>query len=222
LVPGQEPEIVKTTLVAIRHGETESNRIIRFQGQRDVPLNDTGRQQAAAVSQALCGLQPAAIYSSDLSRAYDTALAISRACNTDVIIDKRLRERAFGHFEGLTKPEVAALFPQQYASLEARELHFKPIGGESIQELYERVVGVMRELAGRHTGQLFVVVTHLWVLDSLYRCAENIALEAEPRARVPNAALCRLACHEGKFNVEEWAKVSHLSPEQENPVNEVR
>lgn len=213
---------MKTTLVAIRHGETESNRIIRFQGQRDVPLNDRGRQQAAAVSQALCGLQPAAIYCSDLSRAYDTAVAIGRACNTDVVVDARLRERDFGHFEGLTKPEVAAQFPVEYARLEAREPHFKPGGGESIRELHERVVGVMRELAERHKGQLFVAVTHLWVLDSLYRCAEHIALEAEPRARVPNAALCRLDCQDGEFTVEEWATVLHLSVEQEGPVNEVR
>ena len=211
---------MRTTLIAIRHGETESNLVARFQGQLDVPLNDRGRQQAIAVAQALADLQPAALFSSDLSRAHETALSIARACNVEVVVDARLRERAFGRFEGLTKPEVAAKYPQDYARLEARERHFKPLGGESIHELHERVATVMRDLAERHAGSVIVLVTHLWVLDSLYRCARKIALETESSWRVPNAASCCLTYDQGEFEVQEWGSVSHLLQVSQCPVQE--
>ena len=91
-----------TRLSASRHGETEWNVDTRIQGQLDIGLNRTGLWQAGRVAQALADEPIAAIYASDLSRAWQTAQAIGSARGLAVTPEPRLRERAFGHFEGRT------------------------------------------------------------------------------------------------------------------------
>ena len=91
-----------TRLYIVRHGETAWNLEQRIQGQLDIPLNDTGRGQAARMAQALAGEGIAAVYSSDLSRAAETAAALAQAAGLPLRTDPSLRERGFGHFEGVT------------------------------------------------------------------------------------------------------------------------
>ena len=100
------PHSEVTRILAVRHGETAWNVDTRLQGHLDVPLNDTGRWQAQRMSAALADETIHAIYSSDLSRAYETALELGRAVSVPVQTERGLRERHFGEFQGMTFKEV--------------------------------------------------------------------------------------------------------------------
>jgi probable phosphoglycerate mutase len=101
-----------TRVIAVRHGETEWNVATRIQGQLDIGLNETGREQARRVARALAGEALDAVYASDLQRAVDTAQAIAAQAGLAVQTDAALRERGFGEFEGLTWAEVEQLHPK--------------------------------------------------------------------------------------------------------------
>jgi probable phosphoglycerate mutase len=134
------------SLVLWRHGRTEWNATGRAQGQRDVPLDDVGVEQARTAAARLASLQPAAIVSSDLSRAADTAAALARLTGLDVSYDSRLREIAFGQREGLTFEESMARFPDQmHRWLNGAEVRFP--GGETYQETAERFADALHDIA---------------------------------------------------------------------------
>src|SRR5512144_516062 len=102
-----------TRIVAIRHGETAWNVDTRIQGQLDIPLNDTGRWQAERLGRAVADEPITAVYSSDLQRALETAQAVARACERDIVTDTGLRERHFGEFEGFTWKEIEERWPAE-------------------------------------------------------------------------------------------------------------
>src|SRR5690606_38709702 len=97
-----------TELWLIRHGESTGNAEGRLQGQADFPLSERGRRQALALALRLRGLDFAALYASDLSRALDTACVIGEAVGLPVVSDPRLREIDIGSWSGLTADEIAA------------------------------------------------------------------------------------------------------------------
>jgi len=99
-----------------RHGQTTWNAERRFQGQSDIPLDATGQAQAQRAARLLAGLRPDMIVSSDLSRAANTAAPLARLTGLDVILDKDLRERHGGQWEGLTDTEIRARFPAEHAT----------------------------------------------------------------------------------------------------------
>ena len=110
-----------TELILVRHGETLWNRERRMQGQTDTPLSAIGRAQAQAVGQRLARHPFVALYSSDLTRAWDTAAAIARASGREVRREPALRERTFGVFEGLTYEEMAQRYPDEHARFSTRD-----------------------------------------------------------------------------------------------------
>jgi len=116
-----------TRVLVIRHGETAWNRESRIQGHIDIPLNDQGRWQAERLAQALADEPLAAIYSSDLQRAFDTAQAIAEATGLDVVADETLRERHFGDMEGLTHDEILARWPVEGRRWRERDPSFGPL-----------------------------------------------------------------------------------------------
>ena len=99
-----------------RHGQTVWNAERRFQGQSDIPLDETGQAQAGRAARLLAGLRPDLIVSSDLSRAASTAAALARLTGLEVSLDKDLRERHGGCWEGLTDSEIRARYPAEHAS----------------------------------------------------------------------------------------------------------
>ncbi|NUR88772.1 MAG: histidine phosphatase family protein [Nonomuraea sp.] len=141
-------------IVCLRHGQTLWNVEHRFQGHSDIPLDETGLAQAARAASLLASLRPTMIVSSDLQRANETALALGRLVGLDVSVDKDLRERGGGAWEGLTRDEIAARWPVEYASWEAPD-------GEPITEVASRVAGSLRRWAGRLDDDgLLVVASH--------------------------------------------------------------
>src|SRR3970040_2866054 len=111
----------ETTLIVVRHGETAWNREKRMQGTTDTVLSDGGRVQAQALGRRLAGRVFAALYSSDLSRARDTARAIAEHTGREVVAEPRLQERRFGIFEGLTVEEIGSRYPEEHARFGGRD-----------------------------------------------------------------------------------------------------
>jgi broad specificity phosphatase PhoE len=147
-------------LVVWRHGNTDWNAGGRVQGQSDVPLNDVGRQQAVEAAELLVRLRPAAIVASDLRRAADTASALAALTGLSVKHDSRLRERFFGHWEGLLMREVAERFPAEYARWTAGE---SVLGGtvETLDDLGKRVSEALQSAAElAPPGGTVVVASH--------------------------------------------------------------
>ncbi|WP_300609703.1 histidine phosphatase family protein [Trebonia sp.] len=141
-------------LVLWRHGQTIWNTEGRFQGQTDIPLDETGEAQAASAASRLATLRPDAIFSSDLSRASGTAARLSRLTGLAITLDKDLRERSGGSWEGLTDAEIAVRFPAERATWE-------PPDGESTTAVADRVGAALHRVAAQvPDGGLAVVVSH--------------------------------------------------------------
>ncbi len=141
-----------------RHGQTVWNAERRFQGQSDIPLDETGEVQAERAARLLAALRPDLIVSSDLSRASGTAAALGRLTGLEVTLDKDLRERSGGSWEGLTDTEIRTRYPVEHAS-------WTPPDGEPSAVVAERVAGALHRAAeavadpGMTTG-LAVVASH--------------------------------------------------------------
>lgn len=141
-----------------RHGQTIWNAERRFQGQSDIPLDETGQAQAERAARLLAALRPDLIVASDLSRAAQTAAPLSRLTDLEVTLDKDLRERSGGRWEGLTDTEIRTRYPAEHAS-------WTPPDGEPSALVAERVAGALLRVAEAVSGPamttgLAVVVSH--------------------------------------------------------------
>ncbi len=200
-----------TRITAIRHGETAWNVDTRIQGQLDISLNDQGRWQAAQAGRALAAETIDAIVSSDLSRAYETALAVAQPHGLVVAADSGLREREFGHFQGKTFTEIEALHPEQALLWRKRVPDFAPEGGESLLRFRERVAQCLRGLAAQYAGKHLVIVSHGGVMDIIYREATGLDLQAPRSWQLGNASINRVLWNGEHFSLIGWSDTSHLT-----------
>jgi broad specificity phosphatase PhoE len=138
-----------------RHGQTSWNAERRFQGQSDTPLNSVGHQQARRAARYIAALRPAAIFSSDLMRATATAEALARLTGLTVQLDKDLRERHGGSWEGKTDTEIRVLYPEAHAI-------WAPPDGEPAAAVADRAAEALERIADSltTTPSLAVVVGH--------------------------------------------------------------
>ena len=199
-----------TRIIAIRHGETSWNVDTRIQGHLDIPLSANGRWQAERLAAALKGESLAAIYASDLTRAWETAQYLGRAQGLAVIKEIGLRERGFGDFQGKTFAEIEALLPEQSQRWRKRDPEFSPHGGESLMALRSRVISATERLAALHPGEQIAVVGHGGVMDVLYRAATRLEIQAPRTWALGNAAINRLLWSPEGFSLVGWADTSHL------------
>ena len=199
-----------TRIIAIRHCETAWNVDTRIQGQLDVGLNETGRWQAQRVANALLQEPISAIYSSDLLRAWDTAISISDATRRPLQTDESLRERGFGRFEGKTFQEIEVKWPDEALRWRKREPDFAPEGGESLVAFRERITGAVNRLAAPHIGEQIVLVAHGGVMDVLYRVATRQAIQSPRTWELGNAAINRLLWTPEGLSLVGWADTLHL------------
>jgi glucosyl-3-phosphoglycerate phosphatase len=175
--PGGEDGVI--TLVVWRHGQTTFNVERRFQGQSDVPLNEVGVRQAAEAAPYLAAMRPSAIFSSDLSRASVTAAALARLTGLPVQLDKDLRERSGGSWEGLTEAEIRERFPAERAT-------WSPPDGEPAQAVADRATAALdRIAASTPVGSTTVVVSHGAALGMAV--ARLLEIPWEPRILGPFA-----------------------------------
>lgn len=202
----------ETELIVVRHGETEWNVAGREQGQFDSELTARGKAQARAVAERLQGRRVAAIFTSDLWRALQTANIIAAATGSTVIGDARLRERHLGVFQGLTWPEIKTQYPNEYREFQTGNPDYVITGGESARQRFERTVGCVEEIARRHPGESLVIVAHGGVLNGLFRHVLHIPLEAPRRFKLWNASLNVFYFGEtGDWMLGTWGDTAHLS-----------
>ncbi len=149
-----------TTLILIRHGQTDWNIQERWQGQADVPLNATGIRQASEIARSLSGVNIDAIYASDLQRAQQTAQAVARMKGLPIRTDSRLREIHQGEWQGLHISEIEARYVREFQSRRENPLEVAPPGGETAFQVKERVVKALDEIIARHPGETVAVVSH--------------------------------------------------------------
>ena len=140
-------------LVLWRHGQTAWNAERRFQGHSDISLDETGHEQARSAARYLAAMHPDAIFSSDLGRAAETAAYLGELTGLPVQLDKDLRERGGGAWEGLTDREIRENYPEAYAE-------WIPPDGEPVSAVAERVSGVFERIAENVDGSLVVIVSH--------------------------------------------------------------
>ena len=199
-----------TRIIAIRHGETSWNVDTRIQGHLDIPLSANGRWQAERLAGALREEPLAAIYASDLTRAWETAQYVGRAQGIVVTKEIGLRERGFGDFEGKTFAEIEVLLPEQSMRWRKRDPDFSPAGGESLVTLRTRVISAAQRLAALHPGELIAMVGHGGVMDVLYRAATRLDIQAPRNWALANAAINRLLWTPEGFSLVGWADTHHL------------
>lgn len=200
-----------TRLILVRHGETVWNRERRMQGHRDSPLSAHGIWQAARLAQRLTRQTFAALYSSDLARAYLTAERVSAATGHEIVSDTGLRERHFGVFEGLTAEEIERGYPGEYQRFSSRDPEYAVPGGESARAFRDRCIACLEGIALRHAGEDVVVVTHGLVLDMLYRAAHGMNLEVPRPVPLLNASLNTFLRAADGWRAECWGDVAHLA-----------
>lgn len=199
-----------TRICMVRHGETDWNVEKRIQGHIDNPLNTVGFAQANAAAAGLVAHPFHAIYSSDLDRAWQTALAIGRRQGLEVRRSPGLRERHYGVLQGLTTAEVAVRYPKAYAHYLSRTPDHNFRTGESLLDFAARIVAAIEALASEHVGENVLLVSHGGVLDVCYRRATGRDLAAPRDFSIPNAALNWFEVGSDGWHLLAWADRSHL------------
>lgn len=187
-----------TTLLLVRHGETDWNRDGRWQGQSDTKLNAVGRAQARELAGELDGVD--VVYASDLARARETAELIADEQGLQVSVDQRLNERGFGAWEGLTTAEIEVAF---------RDAHERWLAGndpgaddaEPFDAFAERVASFLDEVLARHPDETVLVVAHGGSIRVIHALASGLDYVRDHRS-IPAVAHCtvaRYAARDGKL-----------------------
>lgn len=215
-----------TLLILVRHGETDWNRELRFQGQVDVPLNLTGHEQARRVAERLAGETVHGVISSDLARARQTAAPIARILTGTGAItlaeSSALREQNFGIVDGMQVDDIKLRHPHAWNSWIEFNADHAFDGGESTRQFHARVLQGLRVLAAEHTGKTLVVVTHGGVLDMVYRSAHALPLDGPRQSIIPNGGLNHVRVQvdddRPRLDILQWADVVHLADMPPQPV----
>jgi 2,3-bisphosphoglycerate-dependent phosphoglycerate mutase len=196
-----------------RHGETVSNVEGRWQGQTDSPLTERGLAQARELARALANEPLAAIYTSDLGRAFNTAQEVARLQHLEVTKEPRLRELDVGRWTGRLGAEIRESEPDLIALWRERPADLQIPGGETLAQAQQRALAVIDESLPRHQGQTVVIITH----GALTQCL-LVAGMGRPLAdlwlkeRIQNCQISRLEwTAETGLKLVELADVRHLS-----------
>ena len=210
-----------TRVLFIRHGETDWNRIKRIQGHIDIPLSTSGIEQAHKLAERLAGeakqgARLDAIYSSDLTRAQQTAQPIADVLGMSLQLREGLRERSYGAFQGHDSDEISVRFPDEYAHWQTRDPGFAPPDGESSRAFYHRVLHTIEPIVAAHPDGRIACVAHGGVLDCVYRFANNLPLDAPRSYALLNTSLNLVDFDIGVATVVSWADVRHLGGRSED------
>ena len=192
-----------TTILFVRHGETEWNRNERFRGRYDIPLNTSGIQQAKRTAQFITSRwKPSAVYSSPLSRAFSTAQAIASACEIHAVELSGLIDTHYGEWQGLTPAEVRLRWPdlltQWYRSPEGIRIP----GGEDLSAVRSRAIETVEGLSQKHANETLVVVSHTDVIRLLLMTFLNIGIKDFWRLRQDNCAISLVSKKNDQYTVD--------------------
>ena len=201
-----------TRLVITRHGQSIANAEYRFAGHSDFDLSEIGKAQAELTSQYICANEKIdMIYSSDLLRAYNTAVPTAKKLGLEIIPTEELREIYAGEWEGRTTAELAVEFEEDFGVWKNDYANSRCTGGESTAEVYDRVVATVKRLAEKHDGKTLLLSTHATVVRAL--CAHSLGLTADRTGEIPfthNASINIFNYEDGKLIPEKMDIVEHL------------
>lgn len=206
-----------TVLVLVRHGETLWNSERRIQGQRNSELSPRGLAQAEAVAGHLRSDPATMLLSSDLGRTMQTAAPLARVTGLSVEPQPRLRERAFGIFEGMTVDEIRQRHPREYARWRSRDPEYALPGGESLLQVRERVSRVLEGVAARGAARV-IAVTHGGVLDAVYRITCGIAEDVPRDWVLRNASINAIEIVGSHWHLRRWGDIDHLGESDDDGV----
>lgn len=206
-----------TKVLLVRHGATEWNIHKRAQGQADIPLTDKGKEQAVDAARQLAKFPVRAIFSSDLSRARDTAQEIAKVHGLPVVEDDRFREIDQGEWTGLATEEIAARWPELWGP--ARHYNARP-GGETPQQVRERALAALRDAVAAHPEGTIVVVSHGGTIRWL--AAETLGYDDKHSARLRGVGnggvLCITAVvDDGRLELSDLARLDGATPDLDDP-----
>ncbi len=202
---------MNTTIYLVRHGETKANKLEIVMGTSDILLDAQGKKNAKHVGEKLKATQvkPDAVYASDLKRASTTAEIIVQEIGFEKSIqkEKKLREINYGDLEGMPVHKAKKLVPQ-YHDKDPKD---KIPGGESYQELYERVNSVFRKIVKENQGKTIIIVTHLRPIQCILSYYNQWPLQTElikakSHEFISHEYLGKLTFNENKF--ESYENVS--------------
>lgn len=197
----------------VRHGETDFNRALRFQGHLDAPLNTLGLRQAQRLGVHLAQQVSRPLVVSDLLRTRQTVEPLAGLWQQDAQTEALWREQAFGVIEGLTFEEVRERYPDIVQGWRSRDPDFAPDGGESRTQFHARVMQAVGQLVERFAqgqGGMPVVVSHGGVLDMIYRSATGQDLAGPRQCVIPNAGLNHVRTDGHRFEIVQWGVTDHL------------
>jgi broad specificity phosphatase PhoE len=198
-------------IILIRHGQTTWNLESRYQGHSDSMLSGLGRMQAKRLAERLKDERVDAVYSSDLRRASETAEAIADAHKLPVHTDPRLREVAFGIWEGLTVAEIKAAYPEFFARYRVAPVVNRPEGAEQLESMQERAVAAVEEIAQRHPGGTAVVVAHGGPIRAFFCHAFDADLSTFRKIGLDNGSITTFRLlDDGRWLLEVLNDTSHL------------
>jgi broad specificity phosphatase PhoE len=190
---------VLTTILLARHGESDWNRVGRWQGHADRPLTDLGREQARVLAARLGEIDLDAIYSSDLERARDTAEIVAATKGLAVTAVPELREVDVGSWSGLTRAEAEQRFPEGFARWQAGLEGWTD--GETYDQLGDRVVRAVRRIGGDHPAGRVLVVAHGGSIRAVHAAALRVDVHTYRRIQrvEPNATLSAVCVEGGRL-----------------------
>ena len=200
-----------TTLILVRHGQSEGNARRIFQGQLDMPLTDLGRKQAEALAEHLMSRQISVMYTSDLSRAMETARIVGKKLGLEPIVDSRLREIDLGGWSGLTRDQVIARYPEEWEAW-GRGMDIGHAGGESFERFWARVRGFIEDVLERHPGETILAVAHGGVSRILASKLLGLGLREMFTSLAPslNTGITEARFCEGRAELVAWMDGTHL------------
>jgi probable phosphoglycerate mutase len=201
-------------LFLVRHGETEWNKLGRFQGQNDNSLNELGLAQARDTARAAISWKPAALYSSPLCRTMQVAEEISRLVGISVIPDPRLKELDLGELEGVTGEEMRTGWPKVYQTWRNDPQAVMMPGGESLVQLQERTWQVLQSLENAHgQGDVIVVVSHNFAIRALCGKLLGLPLSHFHRMYLSLGSVSTMEKNSLGWRLLTYNSTCHLSPE---------
>jgi broad specificity phosphatase PhoE len=205
---------MKTTVILIRHGETDWNVVRRFQGLSDIPLNATGRLQAGFAKNGLQDIELDAIYTSPLQRAAETAEIIRGDRAIPVYPVQGLREMGIGEWEGLLVSEIDERYPGQYDLWRKAPTQIRLKGGEPYTETQKRAWKTFWEIVKKHEGKTVLIVSHMMCISSILLTVAGLPLDDIWQYPIRNAALNIVEVDsDGKAAITAWSQDDHIPDE---------
>lgn len=179
-------------LTLVRHGESEWNAARKIQGHLDSGLSQAGRDQARLLRDYLDIEAYETVYSSDLSRAWQTAELATGLEREQITRTPKLREHCFGRWQGLSADEVRERYPEEWSAYRGDPLHNRPEGGESVMDLRDRMSALLDEWHARHDGETILAFTHGGVVRMATLVTMGLPVSPWGVLRVANTGVTRV------------------------------